>query len=141
MSSGIARTVARAGDRTACRSYVSDDLSFGEGGNDVSFQLPDDRSFGSTELIFLTNQNDVILAGQNDAVLDDVQPTHQLFLSFFFDGFFFISSNKPLSLSFSLSSNTPSPVSPSSSPTSTVVGGKIPLLSALLFSEIYAFLS
>ena len=47
------RAVVRAGDRTTCRSYVSDDLSFGEGGNDVSFQLPDDRSFGSTELIFL----------------------------------------------------------------------------------------
>ena len=61
MSSGVTRAVVRAGDRTTCRSYVSDDLSFGEGANDVSFQLPDDRSFGPTEFVFFINQNDAVL--------------------------------------------------------------------------------
>ena len=100
---GVARTVVRVLDQTTCRSYVSDDLSFGEGGNDVSFQLPDDRSFGATELVFLTNQNDVVWAGQNDAVLTCVHQHQQLYFPSSSSAFFISPPTTSLSLLLSLS--------------------------------------
>ena len=126
------RTTCRSEkEQTTCRSYVSDDLSFGEGANDVSFQLPDDQSFGSTELIFLH-----LSKRRRFGEHQTFPAAFSLFLLRWFLPHF---SSEALSLLFSLTRRSLSPISLTSSPVGLVAGGKPPLLSPFFFSHFDTF--